>query len=134
MPRCGCGLPYSTIQSTLAFFEPELVPGLQGLAMAQFDEVIHQPMRLRIMSALSAMPEQEGLDFSRLKKLTGASDGNLGAHIATLAKAGYVTVDKAFVARRPKTTVSATPAGRTAFGEHAMSLRRIIGSAPDKAA
>jgi len=102
--------------------------------MTQFDEIIHQPLRLRIMSALHAMPARQGLDFSRLKKLTGATDGNLGAHIETLAKAGYVTVDKAFVAKRPQTTVTATPAGRAAFAQHVASLRQIIESAPDNAA
>lgn len=102
--------------------------------MARFDEIIHQPLRLRIMSALQAMPAREGLEFSRLKKLTGATDGNLGAHIETLAKAGYVTVDKAFVAKRPQTTVTATAAGRAAFAEHVLSLRQIIESPPDNPA
>ncbi len=98
--------------------------------MPQFDEIIHQPLRLRIMSALSALPAQQGMEFTRLKKLTGATDGNLGAHIETLAKAGYVTVDKAFVAKRPQTTVTATPTGRTAFAEHVLSLQQIIESGP----
>lgn len=101
--------------------------------MAQFDEIIHQPLRLKIMSALCALPPRQGLEFSRLKKLTGATDGNLGAHIETLAKAGYATVDKAFVAKRPQTTVTATPSGRAAFAQHVISLRQIIES-PDKAA
>ena len=101
--------------------------------MAQFDEIIHQPLRLKIMSALNALPVREGIEFSRLKKLTGATDGNLGAHIETLAKAGYVTVGKAFVARRPQTTVTASAAGRVAFDQHVISLRQIIDS-PDRAA
>lgn len=94
--------------------------------MAQFDEVIHQPLRLKIMAALNTLPARQGLDFSRLKKLTGATDGNLGAHIETLAKGGYVTVDKAFVGKRPQTTVVATAAGRAAFAQHVISLRQII--------
>jgi DNA-binding MarR family transcriptional regulator len=100
--------------------------------MPQFDEVIHQPLRLRIMSALSALPAKQGMEFSRLKKLTGATDGNLGAHIETLSKAGYVSVEKAFVARRPQTTVTVTPAGRNAFDEHVLSLRQIIDSGPQE--
>ena len=43
--------------------------------MAEFDEVIHQPLRLKIMAALNALPEGQGMDFPRLKKLTGATDG-----------------------------------------------------------
>src|ERR1700752_888143 len=94
--------------------------------MTQFDEIIHQPLRLRIMSALHAMPARQGLVFARLKNLTGATDGNLGAHIETLAKAGYVTVDKAFVAKRPQTTVTATAVGRGAFARHVATLQEII--------
>ena len=74
--------------------------------MAELDDVIHQPLRLRIMAALNALPNSVGLEFSKLKKLTGATDGNLGAHIETLAKAGYVRVDKAFVGKKPQTTVT----------------------------
>src|SRR6266568_2747389 len=54
--------------------------------MAELDDVIHQPLRLRIMAALNALPAATGLEFARLKKLTGATDGNLGAHIETLAR------------------------------------------------
>lgn len=99
--------------------------------MAELDDIIHQPLRLKIMAALNALPSDAGLEFSRLKKLTGATDGNLGAHIETLTKAGYVSVDKAFVAKRPQTTVTATPAGRTAFAEHVLSLQQIIDTPPE---
>src|ERR1700761_4327713 len=71
--------------------------------MAELDDIIHQPLRLRIMAALNALPLGTGLEFSRLKKLTGATDGNLGAHIETLSKAGYVGVEKAFVGKKPQT-------------------------------
>ena len=94
--------------------------------MAGLDEIIHQPLRLRIMAALNALPGPVGLEFSRLKKLTGATDGNLGAHIETLAKAGYVAVDKAFVGKKPQTTVTATAAGRAAFARHVATLQEII--------
>ncbi|MGA9090929.1 MAG: transcriptional regulator, partial [Bradyrhizobium sp.] len=45
--------------------------------MAELDDIIHQPLRLKIMAALNALPSGAGLEFSRLKKLTGATDGNL---------------------------------------------------------
>ena len=93
------------------------------------DEIIHQPVRLRIMAALSAAPEGEGLDFAQLKKLTGATDGNLGAHIDHLARAAYVDVDKAFVGRRPKTTIRVNAQGRRAFAAHVAFLRSVIDSA-----
>jgi DNA-binding MarR family transcriptional regulator len=94
--------------------------------MAELDDVIHQPLRLRIMAALNALPSASGLEFSRLKKLTGATDGNLGAHIETLARAGYVAVEKAFVGKKPQTTVTATPSGRGAFARHVATLKEII--------
>src|SRR6195952_2715137 len=94
--------------------------------MAELDDIIHQPLRLRIMAALNALPAASGLEFAKLKKLTGATDGTLGAHIDTLAKAGYVAVDKAFVGKKPQTTVSATAAGRGAFDRHVATLREII--------
>jgi DNA-binding MarR family transcriptional regulator len=94
--------------------------------VAEFDEIIHQPLRLRIMAALNALPPGGGLEFSRLKKLTGATDGNLGAHIETLAKAGYVGVEKAFVGKKPQTAIAATAAGRGAFARHVATLKEII--------
>ena len=99
--------------------------------MAELDEIIHQPLRLKIMAALNALPSGVGLEFSRLKKLTGATDGNLGAHIETLARAGYITIEKAFVGKKPQTTVIATAAGRGAFVRHVAMLQEIIAaSAP----
>src|ERR1700710_1510089 len=94
--------------------------------MAELDAVTHQPLRLRIMAALNALPTGIGLEFSKLKKLTGATDGNLGAHIETLSKAGYVAVEKAFVGKKPQTTVTATAAGRGAFARHVAMLQEII--------
>src|ERR1700710_803561 len=94
--------------------------------MADLDDIIHQPLRLRIMAALNALPAGNGLEFSKLKKLTGATDGNLGAHIETLAKAGYVAIDKAFVGRKPQTTVTETATGRGAFARHVAYLKEII--------
>ena len=98
-------------------------------AMTAANEIIHQTLRLRMMAALTALPSRsEGLDFARLKKLTGATDGNLGAHIAALERAGYVTVEKMFVDRKPRTIVKATAAGRKAFNSHVAFLRAILDS------
>ncbi|MCW5680977.1 MAG: transcriptional regulator [Xanthobacteraceae bacterium] len=96
--------------------------------MTALDDVIHQPLRLKIMAALNALPKGKGLEFSHLKKLTGATDGNLGAHIETLSKANYVAVTKAFVGKKPQTTVTASVAGRAAFAKHVAALRQIIES------
>src|ERR1700716_1662530 len=94
--------------------------------MVELDDTTPHPRRLRIMAALNALPAGIGLEFSKLKKLTGATDGNLGAHIETLSKAGYVSVEKAFVGKRPQTTVTATGAGRGAFPRHVAPRQEII--------
>jgi DNA-binding MarR family transcriptional regulator len=101
--------------------------------MAELDDIIHQPLRLKIMAALNALPAAAaGLEFARLKKLTGATDGNLGAHIETLAKAGYVAVEKAFVGKKPQTKVTATASGRGAFARHVAYLKEIIEAAGEQ--
>src|SRR5271154_3314523 len=92
----------------------------------ELDDIIHQPLRLKIMAALNALPAAAGLEFSRLKKLTGATDGNLGAHIETLAKAGCVAFDRPFVNKNPQTTVPDTGVGRGASARHVATLQEII--------
>jgi len=101
--------------------------------MAEPDEIIHQSTRLRIMSVLNALPDGEGLDFKRLKAIAKATDGNLGAHLATLEKAAYVTIEKDFVGKRPRTRAIITRAGRRAYHNHLQYLRDILeGVVPDE--
>ena len=90
------------------------------------DEVIHQSMRLKIMSSLNVLGRNDWLDFARLKSILDTTDGNLGAHLETLSKAGYIAVDKRFEGKRPQTRVRATPTGRKAFAEHVAYLRSIL--------
>ncbi len=97
--------------------------------MDQPDAIIHQPVRLKIMAALKGLPEREKLEFVRLKAIVGATEGNLGAHIATLEQAGYVEVEKTFVAKKPRTRVLATRAGRRAFEDYIAYLRDIVEAA-----
>lgn len=93
------------------------------------DEVIHQSTRLKIMAALNLLEKGAALEFTRLKAIAGVTDGNLGAHLDTLAKAGYVDVEKLFVGRRPQTRIKATAAGRRAFRDHVAFLRGILDQA-----
>ena len=94
--------------------------------MNELDPVIHQPARLQIMSALCQLGERARVDFSYLKDSLGLTDGNLGAHLATLEAKGYIAVAKEFVARRPKTFVAVTQAGRVAFSGHVAALQSIL--------
>ena len=93
------------------------------------DEIIHQSTRLRIMAALNTLERREALEFTRLKAIVDVTDGNLGAHLDRLAKAGYIEVEKLFVGRRPQTRVRATTSGRRAFRGHAAFLHKVIDAA-----
>jgi DNA-binding MarR family transcriptional regulator len=95
-------------------------------AMSGPNEIIHQSMRLKIMAALNVLAPSAALEFTRLRTLVGATDGNLGAHLETLAEAGYVAIEKRFVDRKPQTRIKATAIGRRAFAEHVAYLREII--------
>lgn len=78
------------------------------------------------MAALNALDRDCLIEFTRLRALTGTTDGNLGAHLETLAKAGYVAIEKRFQGKRPQTRVRATAAGRKAFAAHVAYLREIL--------
>ncbi len=94
--------------------------------MAEFDNLIHQPVRLQIMSSLTALDADEQVEFTYLRNLLKLTDGNLGAHLAKLEAAGYVRIDKTFVDRKPRTFVSATGKGRDAFSEHVAALEEVL--------
>ena len=94
--------------------------------MAELNEIIHQPARLRIMASLSALGPEEQMEFATLRDILGLTDGTLGAHLARLEAAGYVRVDKAFLGRKPRTLVSLSSAGRAAFDEHVEALRALL--------
>ena len=94
--------------------------------MAELNETIHQPVRLRIMAALVTLEVGNEVDFTYLRDLLEVTDGNLGAHLRKLEEAGYIAVNKVFVERKPRTFVSATAAGRKVFGEHVAALESIL--------
>ncbi len=80
-------------------------------------------VRLGIMSILMV---QQQVDFNAMKQALELTDGNLSSHVAALEKAGYVVVDKTFIGKKPRTTYSATQAGKDAFTEHIQALEKII--------
>jgi len=90
------------------------------------DEIIHQQLRLKIMATLHALPARDAIEFPRLKATVEATDGNLGAHLSTLEQAGYVSIEKDFEGKKPRTRVAITRAGRKAFVQHVEYLRAII--------
>lgn len=97
-----------------------------GLAdLGRIDDVIHGRMRLGIMVYLS---DADSADFTELKTVLEATQGNLSVHLKTLEKAGYVAIAKSFKDNKPLTRVSITPAGRQAFSTYLDALGSLIGS------
>jgi DNA-binding MarR family transcriptional regulator len=95
--------------------------------LPQLDATIHAPIRLQVMAALSLLAEDaDGHDFTTLKGLTNATDGNLGAHLTSLENAGYIAIRKSFQSKRPRTTAMITEAGRAAYESHVAALKAII--------
>ncbi len=90
------------------------------------NELVHQSTRLRILATLHALPRGGMLEFTELRALLDATDGNLGTHLATLEKAGYVASEKDFVGRKPRTRVHLTAEGRRAFDQHVAYLRDVL--------
>lgn len=94
--------------------------------MEGFNEIIHQRVRLQIMAALHALPPDSEIDFSTLRDSLDTTEGNLGAHLRKLEEAGYITLRKTFVGRRPRTYIALTPQGRLAFEAHVAALKQIL--------
>ena len=95
--------------------------------MSELDPLIHQALRLKIMATLAALEPQQQINFVELREITGATDGNLGAHLQKLEEGGYIAIEKTFVKKKPCSFVQATNRGRAACEAHVSALRDIIG-------
>lgn len=87
------------------------------------DKVIHERMRLGIISALAA---NEKLSFTELKKLLDTTDGNISVHARKLEEAGYVTCEKSFKGRMPLTEYAITKDGRMALKRYLDHMEALI--------
>lgn len=87
------------------------------------DRVIHERVRLGILSALAANPT---MTFSELKALLEVSDGNLSVHARKLEEAGYVECHKSFENRLPRSEYQLTTAGREAFEKYLAHMEAIV--------
>ena len=95
----------------------------QKSAAPNLDRLIHERLRLGIISALAA---NESLTFSDLKNLMNTTDGNLSVHARKLEDAGYISVSKYFEGRLPKTEYKLTAAGRTALESYLSHMEALI--------
>ena len=94
--------------------------------LPELNPVVHGKVRLAVLSLLAGVEEAE---FTWLRARTGATDGNLGAQLAKLEQAGYLTVEKKFVQRKPQTIYRMTEAGRQALAEYVAALKKLLGAA-----
>jgi DNA-binding MarR family transcriptional regulator len=96
--------------------------GQEGQALA-LDRVIHERMRLAIVSALAVNPT---LSFTELKALLKTTDGNLSVHARKLEDAGYIACCKSFEGRLPRTDYRLTAAGRRALEHYLSHMEALI--------
>jgi DNA-binding MarR family transcriptional regulator len=93
------------------------------MSTARFDDLIHAPTRLGIVSLLAA---SEWADFRFIRDSLGLSDSALSKQLTTLEEAGYIQIRKGFVGKRPRTSARLTRTGRTAFERHVTALQEIV--------
>ena len=92
-------------------------------AAPQLDPLIHERVRLAIVSALAVRPR---LSFTELLEVVGTTDGNLSAHARKLEEAGYVRCAKRFAGRRPRTEYVLAPRGRRALERYLDQMAALI--------
>jgi DNA-binding HxlR family transcriptional regulator len=95
-------------------------------AAPALDQLIHERMRLGIVSALAV---NESLSFNELKQLLNTTDGNLSVHARKLEDGGYVSCSKYFEGRTPRTDYRLTAAGRRALEKYLDEMEGLIAAA-----
>jgi DNA-binding MarR family transcriptional regulator len=106
--------------------QPGPVPATWPLGAAgapKLDRVIHERLRLGILSALSV---NESLTFNELKKMLDSTDGNLSVHARKLEEAGYIACAKSFEGRMPRTDYRLTAAGKRALERYLDHMEALI--------
>jgi DNA-binding MarR family transcriptional regulator len=90
------------------------------------DPVIHAQARLRVVAALSTLPEGDRIAFPRLQQILGMTAGNMSVHLRKLEDAGYVDITKTHRGRTPTTLVCLTRRGRVAFDDYTAAVRALL--------
>ena len=112
---------------------PAPLRGVRGKAKTEgplaLDRLIHERIRLGILSALAAT---DSVSFNDLKRLLETTDGNLSVHARKLEEANYIACTKSFENRVPKTEYSITPAGRRAFERYLDHMEALIRAARER--
>src|SRR5262245_50748271 len=103
--------------------EPLRVEKAAGQVSESLDKIIHERMRLGIISALAA---NEKMSFADLKNLLNTTDGNISVHARKLEDAGYLTCEKSFKGRTPLTEYKITAEGRAALERYLGHMEALI--------
>src|ERR1043166_6997952 len=90
---------------------------------AELDRLIHERVRLAIVSALAV---NDSLSFNDLKSLLDTTDGNLSVHARKLEDAGYIACEKSFTDRKPRTEFSLTASGKRALERYLDHMAALI--------
>ncbi|MBI3209194.1 MAG: transcriptional regulator [Candidatus Solibacter usitatus] len=104
---------------------------MTGGRAKDLDRIIHERIRLAIVSALAA---NDSLTFTDLKKLLDTTDGNLSIHSRKLEDAGYIECEKSFQGRIPKTQFRITEDGRKALQQYLSHMEALIRAMKDPSA
>jgi len=96
---------------------------MPGFDVGKIDDVIHGRIRLGIMAYLA---EMEVADFTELKTVLKTTQGNLSVHLKKLEDAGYVSIDKSFLDRKPLTRARLTQAGRKALARYITAMTGLV--------
>lgn len=96
--------------------------------LEEIDPVIHAPARLRLMTELAVL---SAADFTWLINRTGLTWGNLSSHLARLETAGYVSIEKGYQGRKPRTMVSLTEDGRAAYRRYRDAMQEALAALQD---
>jgi DNA-binding MarR family transcriptional regulator len=113
----------TVLKKTLATEPRPARPDVARLDIPDLDRLIHERIRLGIVSALAA---NSSLTFNDLKKLLRTTDGNLSVHARKLEEAGYIACSKSFEGRMPKTEYTLTDSGRKALEKYLNHMEALI--------
>ena len=117
----------SVVESRKAAIESRRMAA-SSRAAVDLDRVIHERLRLGIVSALAV---NDRLSFNELKRLLDTTDGNLSVHARKLEDADYIACEKSFAGRVPKTEYRLTAAGRRALEKYLAHMEAIIRAVRD---
>jgi DNA-binding HxlR family transcriptional regulator len=112
---------------------PERLRGIKGDGARhgplELDRLIHERMRLAIVSALAV---NQSLSFNELKRLLETTDGNLSVHARKLEEANYIVCTKSFEGRMPRTEYRLSPVGRRALERYLDHMEALIHTTRDR--